>query len=86
MMTNSPPFQKNLLPPLIKITDVAKILSVSRCTVHHLVDSGDLEASKINAAGKIRRHRRVTRESLLRFYKKRFGHSLDRALANPFQP
>ena len=49
-------------------------------------DSGDLEASEINSSVKKRRHVRVTRASLLDFYKKRFGHSLTRALANPFEP
>jgi excisionase family DNA binding protein len=71
---------------LVKVRDVAELLSVSRHTVHHLIDSGDLEASEINSSVKKRRHVRVTRASLLDFYKKRFGHSLTRALANPFEP
>jgi hypothetical protein len=62
------------------------LLSISRHTVHHLIDSGDLEASDINATTKLRKHLRITRTSLLRFYKKRFGHTLQRALANPFEP
>jgi excisionase family DNA binding protein len=78
--------QKETVPPLVKVRDVAELLSVSRHTVHHLIDSGDLKASEINSSEKQRRHVRVTRESLLGFYKKRFGHSLTRALANPFEP
>jgi len=79
-------YQKELVPPLVKVRDVASLLSVSRHTVHHLIDSGDLKASKINSTAKERKHLRVTRNSLLTFYKKRFGHSLLRALANPFEP
>ena len=78
--------QKDPVPPLVKVRDIAALLSVSRQTVHHLIDSGDLAASEINpTAAKERKHLRVTRESLLKFYKKRFGHSLQRALANPFE-
>jgi hypothetical protein len=86
MITNSTTPQKELVPPLVKVRDVAAFLSVSRATVHNLIDSGDLQASDINSNGKERRHRRVTRKSLFTFYKDRFGHSLTRALANPFEP
>jgi len=86
MITNSTTAQNELVPPLIKVTDVAKFLSVSRCTVRKLIDCGDLAASDVNPTTKERRHRRVTRESLLIFYKKRFGHSLTRALAHRFEP
>ena len=86
MITNSATPKKELVPPLVKVRDVATLLSVSRHTVHHLIDSGDLAASEINSTTKQRRHLRVTRASLLVFYKKRFGHSLTRALANPFEP
>ena len=86
MITNSNSTKKDPVPPLVKVRDVATLLSVSRHTVHHLIDSGDLEASEINSTAKLRRHLRVTRASLLGFYKKRFGHSLTRALANPFEP
>jgi hypothetical protein len=87
MITNSTMLQKELVPPLVKVRDVATLLSVSRHTVHHLIDSGDLSASEINSSSKKqRRHLRVTRKSLLDFYSKRFGHSLTRALANPFEP
>jgi len=85
MITISSTAKKEPVPPLVKIRDVAQLLSVSRCTVHALIDSGDLTASEINASKfKKRRHRRVTRESLLVFYRKRFGHPLNRALENPF--
>ena len=86
MITNSAILQKEPVPPLVKVRDVATLLSVSRHTVHHLIDSGDLAASEINSSAKERKHLRVTRASLLGFYKKRFGHSLTRALANPFEP
>jgi excisionase family DNA binding protein len=86
MITNSTTPKKELVPPLVKVTEVAKYLSVSRGTVRNLIDSGDLNASKINSGSKERKHVRVTRESLLGFYKKRFGHSLTRALAHPFEP
>jgi hypothetical protein len=86
MITTSTTLKKDLVPPLVKVCDIAKLLSVSRQTVHHLIDSGDLNASKINPTAKERRHVRVTRKSLLEFYQKRFGHSLTRALANPFEP
>jgi len=79
--------KKESVPPLVKVNSVAQLLSVSRASVHRLIESGDLEASEVNPSMKMqRRHRRVTRESLLAFYKKRFGHSLTRALAHPFEP
>jgi hypothetical protein len=86
MMTNSNILKKEPVPPLVKVRDVAALLSVSRQTVHHLIQSGDLAASKINSTAKERKHVRVTRNSLLTFYRKRFGHSLTRALENPFEP
>lgn len=92
MITNSTMLKKEPLPPLVKVREVAKLLSVSRHTVHNLIDSGDLAASQINSSAKRkppakqRRHLRVTRKSLLTFYQKRFGHSLILALANPFEP
>jgi len=86
MITISSTTKKEPIPPLVKFREVAQLLSVSRCTVRALIESGDLEASEINASGnKQRLHRRVTRESLLDFYKKRFGHPLKRALENPFE-
>ncbi len=85
MITNSTTL-KNDVPPLVKVRDVAALLSISRGTVHNLIHSGDLMASGINSSKKERRHLRITRKSLLSFYQKRFGHSLTRALANPFEP
>jgi Helix-turn-helix domain len=75
---------------LVKVRDVASLLSVSRQTVHHLIDSGDLAGARINPSAKQqqnkeRKHVRITRKSLLTFYKKRFGHSLTVALTNPFE-
>jgi excisionase family DNA binding protein len=85
MFTTSIALQKNPVPPLVKVRDVAKLLSVSRCTVHKLIDSGALAGSKINPATKKRQHLRITRTSLLKFYEKRFGHSLAAVLVNPFE-
>jgi excisionase family DNA binding protein len=82
--------KKEPVPPLIKVREVAKLLSVSRHTVHALIECGDLKAERVNPT-KIRKkgfkprpHVRVTRDSLLKFYQGRFGHPLDRVLANPF--
>ncbi len=86
MITISSTAQKEPIPPLVKIRDVAQLLSVSRGTVLALIDSGDLKASEINASKyKLRRHRRVTRKSLLEFYRNRVGHPLNRELSNPFE-
>jgi hypothetical protein len=84
--TTNPP--KQPVTPLVKVSEVAKLLSVSNATVHNLIECGDLTASEIFPAVKKREriHLRVTRDSLLVFYKKRFGHSLDRALAHSFDP
>ena len=86
MITNSTTLKKEPVPPLVKVRDVAEFLSVSRHTVHNLIHTGELKGSRINPCEKRRNHLRVTRASLLGFYKKRFGHSLTRALANPFEP
>jgi len=76
---------KEPLPVLIKIRDAAKLLSISRATVHALIDCGDLQACQVNPSDKIKRmHLRITRGSLLGFYRKRFGHPLEQALENPF--
>jgi len=86
MITISSTSPKEPVPPLVKVREVAKLLSISRTTVHGLIDSGDLTAKKINPSPRKKRdHKRVTRESLLSFYKKRFGHPLARALENPFK-
>jgi hypothetical protein len=85
VITNS--LKKEPVPPLVRVRDVASLLSVSRHTVHNLIESGDLKASEINSSRKKKRlHVRVTRDSLFGFYRKRFGHSLTRALANPYEP
>jgi hypothetical protein len=86
MLTNSTTSEKASLPILIKLRDVALLLSVSRQTVHNLIDSGDLKGCGVNAKSKTRKHLRITQESLCKFYKKRFGHSLTDALKNQFEP
>lgn len=86
MITLSNKTSKEPLPPLIKIREAAKLLSISRATVHALIEGGDLQASKVSpSAKKERLHVRITRKSLCGFYKKRFGQTLDRALENPFE-
>jgi excisionase family DNA binding protein len=77
---------REVLPALVKVSDVARYLSVSRMTVHHLLQNGDLVGSTVSPSTKERRHCRITRDSLEKFYRKRFGHTLSRALANPYQP
>jgi excisionase family DNA binding protein len=78
---------KEILPHLLKISEVAKHLAVSRQTVHNLIMGGELEAHRVNSKNsRERKHLRIMRDSLLKFYKKRFGHSLLDAIANHFQP
>jgi predicted DNA-binding transcriptional regulator AlpA len=88
MITNDYIPQKTSIPPLLKVRDVAKLLSLSRVTVHALIESGDLQASSLHPTRpktKAKRlHVRITRASLIRFYQKRFGHPLNLALQNPF--
>lgn len=88
MIINNTKIKKEPVPPLVKVCEIARLLSISRVTVHHLIDSGDLAAYEIRPTRKKRErfHRRVTLESLLVFYEKRFGHPLPQALANPFKP
>lgn len=87
MITNTTLKSNDLLPPLLKLREVAKVLSLSRASVQALIESGDLAASEVSPTRrkKQRVHVRITRESLARFYKKRFGHELEHALQNPFQ-
>ena len=88
MITNDNISTKEPIPPLLKVREVAKILSLSRATIKALIDCGDLKASPINPKPKkkrLREHVRITRQSLLDFYQARFGHPLNRALQNPFQ-
>jgi excisionase family DNA binding protein len=86
MITNSNTIEKSPLPPLIKVREAAKLLSISRASVHALIESGDLAASKVSpTTKKEREHVRITRKSLCGFYRKRFGHSLNLALENPFE-
>lgn len=85
MITKSNIPKKDPVPPLIRLRDVARLLSISRGTLSTLIENGELTAFEINPFDeKERRHLRVTRKSLLEFYKKRFGHPLDRDLLNPF--
>lgn len=88
MITNDYIPAKQVLPPLLKVRDVARLLSLSRVTVHALIESGDLEASPLTPSRgdrrKLRRvHVRITRISLMRFYQKRFGHPLNLMLQSP---
>jgi hypothetical protein len=75
---------KGPVPPVLRVSDVAKILSICRQTVHSLIQCGELKAHEINAySRKKRRHVRVTAKSLNDFYKARFGQSLDSVLMKP---
>ena len=85
MITVRTTLPKTPVPPLVKIRDVAKLLSVSRQTVHNLVDNGALHGKSLNPRAKKRQHLRIRRSSLFTFYKKRFGHSLVCELVNPLE-
>lgn len=85
MITISSTGPKQPIPPLLKVRDVAKLLCVCPTTVHRLIQSGDLDGSNVNPSKNRRPHLRITRRSLFGFYKKRFGHHLNRALENPFE-
>jgi hypothetical protein len=75
---------KGPVPPVLRVSDVAKILSICRQTVHSLIECGELQAHEINAfRRKKRRHVRVTAKSLNDFYQARFGQSLDSVLMKP---
>jgi len=80
-MTKTLTFSENKIPAVVKVCQVAELLSLCHQTVYKLIDDGQLAAADVATTAK-RRHLRVTRDSLLKFYKKRFGHSLERALAN----
>jgi hypothetical protein len=74
------------VPLIVKTSDVARFLCVSLQTVHNLIQSGELKAAGIGPIQRNkRRHVRVTQQSLLRFYKKRFGHSLIDAIQHRFE-
>jgi hypothetical protein len=87
MITNQNSVTKPGLPPLLKTREVAKVLSLSLASVRMLLASGDLAGSELSPSRrkKKRVHVRITRESLAKFYKKRFGHEIERALQIPFQ-
>lgn len=85
MITTPKPSSTPVLPPLLRIGDVAKILSASRMTVAALIESGELTAARVGP-GKRRMkrvHLRVTLDSLAAFYKKRFDRDIHTALQNP---
>lgn len=88
MLTNQNNPSKPILPPLLKVREVAKMLSLSHASVRALIDSGDLAGSELSPSRpkkKKRKHVRITLESLSKFYKKRFGYGIERALQSPFQ-
>jgi hypothetical protein len=71
--------------PLLKVRDVASVLSISRQSVRALADSGQLAAHelKLTPRKKQRTHVRITRASLEAFYEKRFKQKLETALRQP---
>ncbi len=85
MTTSAPSRPKPVVPPLVKVRDVARLLTVSRQTVRALIESGDLAAHALRPKNRKmqRTHVRITSESLTGFYRKRFGHDLDPALLLP---
>ena len=86
MLTFDNSIKKKSLPPLVKVNEVARLLSLCNASVHKLIQSGDLTAAALTSSKrKERKHVRVTRASLLTFYRKRFGHSLLDALAHSYQ-
>lgn len=84
-MTTTTLPRKEILPALLRTTEIVKYLNISRQTVRNLIDNGHLKACNLNPATKERRHLRVTRDSLCAYYKKQFGHSLLDAIAHKFQ-
>jgi hypothetical protein len=48
MITNASPPAKVTVPPLLKMREVSKLLSLSRGSVQALIESGDLEAQPLN--------------------------------------
>lgn len=87
MITNDAPKSKHSLPPLLKVREVAQILSLSRATVQALIECGDLAASEVSPTRrkKQRVHLRIPLKSLAQFYKKRFDQELEHVLQNPLQ-
>ncbi len=58
--------------PLVKVVEAAELLSLSRATVHGLIQCGDLVAVRTNPSKRKQRvHVRITRESLDKFLAKR---------------
>ena len=86
MITNVNTSRKEPVPPLLKVSEVAKLLAMSRCTVHNLLQSGDLSGAIVSAKTSERKHQRITRDSLFKFYQKRFGQSLLSTLTPSVQP
>jgi hypothetical protein len=85
MITYPNGLAKALEAPLLKIRDVASLLSISRQSVRALLESDELKAHELNLSRKKKKrtHVRITRKSLAAFYYKRFGQELDVALQHP---
>ena len=83
---SSPPPPKPTLPPLLKIREVTRLLSLSPGSVKALIESGDLYAKPLNPSRRRRKrlHVRITTGSVLDFYQKRFGQPLPTALQTAF--
>jgi excisionase family DNA binding protein len=58
---------------LLKVGETADLLHISLTTVRNLIDSGVLEAGNIGKPTGCRQHVRITRESVERFRRQRFG-------------
>jgi hypothetical protein len=86
MTTTKSPNLNSPLPPLVKVSAVASYLSVCPQTVRNLLQSGQLAAGRLQNPDALRKHVRITRASLLKYYREHFGHSLERALTHGYEP
>lgn len=60
---------------LLTIQETADVLLVSPTTVRNMIDCGALDAGHLGSSpNPQRQHRRITRESVERLQKQRFGH------------
>ena len=56
-------------PVLLSVTQTAEILNVSRTSVYRLLDTGDLDAVRINLTGERKPTVRITSDSVHKLFK-----------------
>ena len=56
-------------PVLLSVTQVAEMLNISRTSVNRLIETGDLEAVRINLTGDTRPTVRIPAESVQKLFK-----------------